>query len=81
MKPAFSAPQMFDAPFPKALDDLFKVLSGMSFGLEVASPQCAGVSSSYYVVFLMTLMALGLVMLVLMAGPAIALARKPRSSG
>ena len=72
---------MFDAPFPKALDDLFKVLSGMSFGLEVASPQCAGVGSSYYVVFLMTLVALGLVMLALMAGPVIALARKPRSSG
>ena len=72
---------MFDAPFPQALNDLFKVLSGMSFGLEVASPQCAGVRSNYYSVFLLTLVSLGLVILALMARTIISLARKPRAAG
>ena len=38
----------FNAPFPKALTDLYKVLAGLSVGVEVVSPQCAGVGSTCY---------------------------------
>ena len=36
---------MFRADYPPALMELFAVLKGMSLGVEVASPQCAGLGS------------------------------------
>ena len=38
----------YDAPFPDALVEAGKVLAGLSLGLEIVSPQCAGLGSSYY---------------------------------
>ena len=74
---AFHA-QMFSAPFPQALVDLYKVLAGASLGIEVVSPQCAVGGTNFYVLFLSTLIGLGLIMIVLMARPFSAVARKRR---
>ena len=72
---------MFSAPFPQALVDLYKVLAGASLGIEVTSPQCAVGGTNFYVLFLATLVGLGLIMLVLMATPFKNVARKWRSIG
>ena len=69
---------MFSAPFPQALVDLYKVLAGASLGIEVVSPQCAVGGTNFYVLFLSTLIGLGLIMIVLMARPFSAVARKRR---
>ena len=60
---------MFDAPFPKALTDLYRVLAGMSLGIEVASPQCAGVGSNYYATFGWTVLCLLLIVAALLIRP------------
>ena len=69
---------MFSAPFPQALADLYKVLAGASLGIEVTSPQCAVGGTNFYVLFLATLVGLGLIILVLMATPFAMVARKRR---
>ena len=38
---------MFDAPFPKALRDLYVVFARLSFGIEVVTPECA-VTLTFY---------------------------------
>ena len=60
---------MFDAPFPKALLKLYELLSSLSLGFEVASPKCAGLSSHFYSLLIGMYVALGTVLLVLMATP------------
>ena len=60
---------MFDAPFPEALVKMGKALSGLSLGVEVASPQCAGLPSGYYANFTSTVLTLLLVCAGMMAVP------------
>ena len=55
--------------FPPALEELSKVLGGLSLGIEVASPECAVDGTSFYTKFLVTLLALFLILLVLMGKP------------
>merc|ERR1712034_98165 len=52
---------MFDAPFPESLLKVGRALSGLSLGVEVASPQCAGLPSGYYANFASTVLLLLLV--------------------
>ena len=63
---------LFEAPFPKALIEAGKVMSGLSFGVEVASPQCAGLGSGYYSLFGLTVVGLILMCLSMLAFPIIA---------
>ena len=72
---------MFSAPFPQPLVDLYKVLAGVTLGIEVASPQCAVDGMSYYVLFSATIVGLILTMLVLVAGPLAAVAQKRAEKG
>jgi len=72
---------MFHAPFPEALIGLYKIMAGMSLSIEVAAPQCFGFGASFYTVFLTTLVALSLVLLVLVASPLSAVARSFRERG
>jgi hypothetical protein len=60
---------MFDAPFPEDLVKAGRVLAGLSLGLEVASPQCAGLGSGYYSLFSMTVVVLVAVSLAMLAVP------------
>jgi hypothetical protein len=54
----------FDAPFPEPLVKLGRALSGLSLGVEVASPQCAGLPMGYYADLVTTV----LLLLLLCAG-------------
>ena len=72
---------MFDAPFPKALTDLYKVLAGMSLGIEVASPQCTGVGSNYYATFGWTVLCLLLIVAALLIRPVWAKLRTGQTAG
>ena len=72
---------MFSAPFPQPLVDLYKVLAGVTLGIEVASPQCAVDGMSYYVLFSATMVGLILAMLLLVAGPLAAVAQKRAEKG
>ena len=67
--------------FPPAIEKLKVVLEGMSLNIDIASPQCAVSSTSYYTVFLATIVVLCLVMLVLMAGPLTAVAKNAGEKG
>ena len=67
--------------FPPALERLGRVLDGMSFGIEVASPQCAVDGMNYYTLFAATLVALLLSVLVLTAKPLYAVVTKGRVIG
>ena len=69
---------MFSAPFPQALVDLYKVLAGVSLGIEVTSPQCAVGGTNFYALFLATLTGLALIILVLMRTIFATIARKKR---
>ena len=60
---------MFDAPFPDSLVKVGRALSGLSLGVEVASPQCAGLPSGYYANFASTMLTLLLVCAGMMAAP------------
>ena len=61
---------MFDAPFPESLVKMGKALSGLSLGVEVASPQCAGLlSSGHYANFATTVLTLLLVCAGMMVAP------------
>jgi len=61
---------MFDAPFPESLVKMGKALSGLSLGVEVASPQCAGLMpSGYYANFAASLLTLLLVCAGMVAAP------------
>ena len=42
---------LFDAPFPAALVAMGRILDGLSFGIEVVSPQCAGLDSDFYTMY------------------------------
>ena len=55
--------------FPPALEELSKVLDGLSLGIEVASPECAVDGASFYAKFLATLLSLFLILLALVAKP------------
>ena len=49
---------MFDAPFPQALLDLAALFAGMSLGVDVVSPQCAGLKTTFYSKYLLMVAAL-----------------------
>ena len=49
---------LFDAPFPAALVAMGQVLDGLSFGIEVVSPQCAGLGSDFYTMYGYTVLVL-----------------------
>ena len=70
---------MFDAPFPPALLKLWSVLAGMSLGMDMVSPQCAGVKSTFYSKYLMLVASLALVFAGLMLGPLSTMVRKRRT--
>ena len=68
---------LFDAPFPPALMEVGRALSGLSLGVEVASPQCAlDGANGFYANFLMSVASLVLVCLATMARALVAKARR-----
>ena len=73
--------QMFSAPFPQPLVDLYKVLAGVTLGIEVASPQCVASGMNYYTLFSATMVGLILAMLVIVKGPLATIAQTRAEKG
>ena len=63
---------LFDAPFPQALVEAGRVLAGMSFGLDVVSPQCTGIGSDFHAMFKYTVAALIVLCASLLVSPVVA---------
>ena len=72
---------MFSAPFPQPLVDLYKVLAGVTLGIEVASPQCVASGMNYYTFFSATMVGLILAMLVIVKGPLATIAQTRAEKG
>ena len=70
---------MFDAPFPQVLLDLYRVLTGLSFGVNLVSPQCAGVKTTFYTKYVMMISSVALIFVGLMRAPLTHAIRKRRS--
>ena len=69
---------MFEAPFPGPLIALFAVLSRLSFGLEVLTPQCA-VHLTFYMRFALSVCGVIVVCTLLMLGPLLRMVRQRQS--
>ena len=67
---------MFDADFGEALRGLSKVLAGMSLGIDVVSPRCAGLGTTFFGRFAMLVAMLLFTVAALTARP---IATKPQS--
>ena len=67
---------LFHAPFPNSLVEMGKVLASLSLGLEVASPQCAGVGTDFFSMLGLTVVALITLILVMISPPLLTMHRE-----